>query len=75
MTADIEQDDLFFRNKESECYPVTERKTYCMATFKPADQGMEGKARLKRIDLQVGNHFGEAGFEVGMLFEEFARVA
>jgi len=75
MTADIEQDDLFLRDKKSECYPVTVRKADGMAAVKPAAKGMKFQMRLERVGLQVGNHFGKSGFEVGVFIEKFACVA
>jgi len=45
-----------------------------MAAGEFAAQGVERKARLEGVVLQVGNYSGEAWLEVGMLFEEFAGL-
>jgi len=47
ITADIEQNDLFLRDKESECYPITVRKADGMAAIKPAANELQGKSKRR----------------------------
>lgn len=74
MTADIEQNDLFFGYKQRESNAIAVGKADCMATGQFTRQWMQSQGWLKRVALQFVDHFGKTGLEIGMFPEKPAGL-
>ncbi len=71
MTADVEEDDLLFRNENREGNAVAMGNAYCLHSFQLAGQAMELQVRLERITLKVAQDEGELLTQVAVVLHKF----